>query len=97
MEREDDEALSQLLQSLSPPERDPMFRIRVLERRERRQFTRKVALLLAAGAVAALAYAIAAAAGGHGILRILGLTVAGVLAAAMYVPALLTALRGVVR
>src|SRR5262245_44759249 len=90
----DDKQLGQLLQRLAPPERDPLFRIKVLERRERREFRRRVALLFAAGAVAVVAYAIAATVGGTSpVARGLGLTVTGVVAAAMYMPALLKAFR----
>ena len=98
MKRNDDDQLSHLLQSLAPPERDPLFRIKVLERRERRQFIRRVALLLGAGVVAIVAYAIAAAAAGtNEVAHGLGLAVAGVVAAAMYVSALLKVIRGMVK
>ena len=46
-----DERLGRLLREGSPPERDPMFRIQVLERREQRRF-RQRSLTLLAGAVA---------------------------------------------
>lgn len=46
-----DERLGRLLREDAPPERDPMFRIHVLERREQRRF-RQRSLTLVAGAVA---------------------------------------------
>ena len=49
MRDDDDDQVNHLLRSLAPPERDPLFRIRVLERRERRQFVRHVALLVGGG------------------------------------------------
>jgi len=95
MDGDDDQALSRLLQTLAPPERDALFRIKVLERGERQEFTRRVAVLLGAGVVAVVAYAIAATAGGtNQVTRGLGLAVAGVAAAAMYLPALVRAIRG---
>ena len=49
MKDDDNDQVSHLLRSLAPAERDPLFRIRVLERRERRQFVRHVALLVGGG------------------------------------------------
>jgi hypothetical protein len=98
MTTDSDEQLSQLLRTLAPAERDALFRIKVLERREHRQFIRRVVLLLGAGVVAVVAYAIAATAGGtHEVARGLGFAVAGVAAAAMYLPALLKAVRDIRR
>jgi FtsH-binding integral membrane protein len=98
MNGDDDKQLSHLLQTLAPPERDALFRIKVLERRERREFIRRVALLLGAGVLAVVAYVLAATAGGtNQVARGLGLAVAGVMAAAMYLPALLKAVRGMRR
>ncbi len=95
MERDDDLRLGRLLQTLAPPARDPLFRIEVLEARERRRFVRRATWLLAAGALAVAAYAIAVTAGETSELaRVSGMTVAGALAAAMYVPALLRAVGG---
>ena len=51
----DDEArLVQLLRGELPPARDPLFRIEVLARLERRRFRRQLALVLTVGAVSAL-------------------------------------------
>ena len=98
MKDDDNDQVSHLLRSLAPAERDPLFRIRVLERRERRQFIRRVALLVGAGAIAAVAYAVAVATPGTSdVARGLGLAVAAVVAAVIYVPALLMAVRGMRR
>jgi hypothetical protein len=51
MTQDIDERLGQLLREDAPPERDPLFRIRLLERREQRRF-RQRSLTLAVGAVA---------------------------------------------
>ena len=96
MKRDDDQQLSQLLQKLAPPARDPLFRIKVLERRERQQFVRRVALVVGTAVGAVVVYAISAAAGetNQGV-RGAGIAVALAMGAAMYVPALLQMIRGV--
>ena len=43
---EKDDRLTQRLQQMAPPPRDPLFRVKVLERRERQQFRTRVAILL---------------------------------------------------
>src|SRR5262245_8630698 len=74
---DNDEQLTARLRTLAPPERDALFRIRVLERRERRQFINRVAALLGAGVVAVAAYTIASTVGGQNeVARGLGLAVA---------------------
>ncbi len=98
MKDDDDDQVNHLLRNLAPPERDPLFRIRVLERRERRQFVRRVALLVGAGVIAGVAYAFAIAGSGtNEVAHGLGLAVAAVVAAVIYVPALLMAVRGMRR
>ena len=47
MTDEVDETLGRLLREGAPPERDPLFRISVLERRERQRFQRRTHKLLA--------------------------------------------------
>ena len=49
-----DKKLGRLLRGDAPPERDPLFRIRVLERRERQRFQRRSQTLLAVAVVAAV-------------------------------------------
>jgi hypothetical protein len=56
MDDERDERISQLLLRNAPPERDPLFRVKVLERRERQRYQRSVWLLL--GAVLTIAVAL---------------------------------------
>jgi hypothetical protein len=57
MNDEKDERLSQFLLRKAPPERDPLFRVKVLERRERLRFRRSVLQLV--GSVVAIAVALA--------------------------------------
>jgi hypothetical protein len=98
MTSDDDKQLGQVLQTLAPATRDPLFRINVLERRERQQFRRRVAVLLASGAIAVAAYVLAATvATTNDAARGIALAVAAVAAAAMYVPALLSAIRGMTK
>ena len=49
-----DEKLGRLPRADAPPERDPLFRIRVLERRERQRFQHRSQMLLAAAVVVAV-------------------------------------------
>jgi hypothetical protein len=54
-----DAKLGRLLREGAPPERDPLFRIRVLERREQRRYQRRtVALLAGSGLILLLAVAV---------------------------------------
>jgi len=47
-----DQRLAALLRAGAPPLHDPIFRLRVLERRERQRFQRRMALALVAGGAA---------------------------------------------
>jgi hypothetical protein len=49
-----DDQLGHLLRSDAPAERDAMFRLSVLERRERQRYERKSAIILVAAALAAI-------------------------------------------
>ena len=51
---DDDAGLVQLLRGDLPPDRDPLFRIDVLARRERQRFRRELAAVLTFGAVSAV-------------------------------------------
>ena len=51
---EDEERLVRLLRADLPPTRDPLFRIDVLARRERRQFRRQLAVALMFGPASAV-------------------------------------------
>ena len=96
MKHDDEEPIGQRLRALAPATRDPLFRIKVLERRERRQFRFRVALLLGGTVAAALIYAIGSVAAG-GTSRGLGIALILAMAATMYVPALLKIMRGLSR
>ena len=48
----DEDTLVRLLRGDLPPARDPLFRIKVLERRERQRFRRELALALTVGPIA---------------------------------------------
>ena len=50
----DEARLVELLRGDLPPARDPLFRLDVLARRERRRFRRQLAVALTVGAVSAL-------------------------------------------
>jgi hypothetical protein len=94
MERDDDDQqLSQLLQTMAPPVRDPLFRIKVLERRERRAFIRRVAVVVGTVAGALIIYGVTAGQGNPAA-RSLGIAVALAMGAAIYVPALVQMIRG---
>jgi len=47
MSEQQDDRIMELLQRAAPPARDPVFRLRVLERREQRQFQRRLYIMLA--------------------------------------------------
>lgn len=59
-----DEKLIALLRQNAPPERDPLFRILVVERLERAAFRRRVGTLVVAALGVALSLAIGVRAGG---------------------------------
>jgi len=54
-----DSKLGALLRAGAPPERDPLFRIRVLERRERERYRRRSRALLAGALCVTLIHAVA--------------------------------------
>jgi hypothetical protein len=58
MSNELDERLGQLLRQDAPPVRDPMFRIALLERRERQRYQRRQRMVLASAAVLAVLFAV---------------------------------------
>jgi hypothetical protein len=64
MMHDQDERIGALLRENAPPERDALFRLAVLERREQKRFRRHSTLLLAAAlatlAVVAVTYAMSA-------------------------------------
>jgi len=58
-----DERISTALQHNAPPPRDPVFRLQVLERRERQQFRRRALTALASASAMAITSALAVRAG----------------------------------
>ena len=87
MHDEKDEQLTQLLLR-NVPSRDPLFRVKVLERRERRRFQRNVLQLLLAGVVIALALAVGVSVGGGAseAVRAVALVAGMAVAITVYVP-----------
>jgi hypothetical protein len=51
MSDDKDQRIANLLRADAPPAHDPMFRIKVLERRERRQFQRRLFAMIAGAVV----------------------------------------------
>jgi len=83
MSEERDERIVNLLRAGAPPERDPVFRLRVLERREQRQFQRQLFTMLA-GLVVILVVSIFATGTGAGSLKATGLLAVGIAFATAY-------------
>jgi hypothetical protein len=89
-----DEHIASLLQVNAPPERDPVFRIKVLERRERQRFHRR-SLAMVGTALSLTVIAVAGYSAGVRIaeaasIALLGISVAAPLA---YAPGILRTLR----
>lgn len=79
-----DDRLTVLLQESAPPARDPLFRLQVIERRERARFRRRAAALLAAAFALALVAGVMVPAAGLPVAWGAGLLLpAGALALAM--------------
>jgi len=88
---EKDERLTQRLQQMAPPARDPLFRVRVLERRERNRFRGQVSTV----AATVLTLVVGSAMSGNAQLIVLGVgLIAGV---AIYASAVLQLLRRMAR
>ena len=79
MSEDRDQRIADLLRENAPPARDPVFRIKVLERRERGQFRRRSFTMLTGGLSIILVSAFAIGIGG----RALQMTGAMVLGAAL--------------
>jgi hypothetical protein len=95
MDDEKDERISQLLLRNAPPDRDPLFRVKVLERRERQRFQRSVRLLLGAvlAIVVALAVGVRMGGGTYEVARIGLFAIAFGMAVTVYVPLFVRLLR----
>jgi hypothetical protein len=77
MSEEQDRSIAELLSKAAPLARDPVFRLRVLELRERRQFQRRLYIMLA-GSIAMISVSILAITLGGGALETTGAPVIGV-------------------
>ena len=83
-----DDRITRALRQDAPPPRDPYFRLRVLERRERQRFRRRAAHTVAAMAVVAIVSALTATTGGEAYLAgsVVLFALAVTTAAVIYVP-----------
>lgn len=77
MSEKQDQRIVDLLRTATPPARDPIFRLRVLERREQRQFQRRLYIMLAGAILIILVSTMSIALGG-GPLETKGAPVVGV-------------------
>jgi len=89
-----DQRIAQLLNANAPPERDPLFRIQLLARRERQRFRRRALLILCAMltlvVVMSSAYRSSASLAETASIVLLGLSLAGL---AIYFPVVAQVLR----
>jgi hypothetical protein len=89
-DEEIDQRISQLLSRRAPAERDPLFRIQVLERRERERFRRSILRLVGAVLAIVVALAIGAGIGASGgtyeVVRVGVFGAAAAVAVTVYVP-----------
>jgi hypothetical protein len=90
MDEEIDKRISQLLSRRAPAERDPLFRIQVLERRERQRFRRSILQLLGAFLAIVVALTIGASTGGnrgtYEVVRVGVFAAAAAIAISVYIP-----------
>ena len=77
MGEQQDDGIVSLLRQGAPAARDPVFRLQVLERREQRQFQRRLYIMLG-GLIAIIIVSTLAITLGGGALEITGAPVAGV-------------------
>jgi hypothetical protein len=83
MSEERDDRIVEFLREQAPPARDPVFRVRVLERREHRQFQRRLFTMLAAALVIILVATFGVSIGGRA-LETTGALVVGTALASAY-------------
>jgi hypothetical protein len=62
-----DDRIGELLRATAPPQRDPVFRLKVLERREHRQFQRRLLTMFVGTLVIILVSASALSSGGRAV------------------------------
>ena len=82
MSEDQDQRIADLLREHAPPARDPVFRIKVRERREQRRFQRRSLTLLAGGLSIILVSAFALGIGGRALQTTAAPIVGAVLAGA---------------
>jgi hypothetical protein len=83
MSEDRDDRIVELLRAAAPPARDPVFRLKVLERREHRQFQRRLFTMLAGVLVILLGSTFAISIGG-GALKTTGALVVATAIASGY-------------
>ena len=83
MTEDRDDRIVEFLREQAPPARDPVFRVKVLERREHRQFQRRLLTMLAAALVIILVATFGVSIGG-GALETTGALVVGTALASAY-------------
>lgn len=83
MSEDRDDRMVEFLRQAAPPARDPVFRLRVLERREQRQFRRQLFTMLAGLLVIVLVSTLASGMGG-GALKTTGAVVVATALASAY-------------
>jgi hypothetical protein len=76
MSDDKDLRIADLLRADAPPPRDPVFRIKVLERREQQRFQRRLYIMLAGALLMVLISVLALSIGG-GTLQRMGVPIAG--------------------
>jgi hypothetical protein len=83
-----DERIAAALQRDAPPPRDPLFRLQVLERRERQQFRQRALQGLAVVVVVGGLSALTATAGGQGYIAgsVLLFALVSIMAGVVYLP-----------
>jgi hypothetical protein len=84
MSEDQDNRIVDLLREAAPPARDPMFRLKVLERREHRQFQRRSFTMLAGALVIILVSTFAINIGGRALETTGSLAVVGAALASGY-------------
>src|SRR2546423_1330478 len=82
MSEDRDERIVEFLHADAPPARDPVFRLKVLERREQRQFQRQLFTMLAGALVIILVSVFAIGLGGRALVTTGALVVGAALASA---------------
>ena len=77
MDKQQDPRIAELLQQAAPPARDPLFRVRVLERREQREFRHRLYIIVTGGLAILLISGLAIGTGGRA-LEMTGVPVASI-------------------